>query len=147
VGQRRAPRLVVGVGQAGHQPRLDPTAVTDDQGGGPIRHGLHDARPDAPVGLGHSRDPARACEQLGVGAVGSRPTPLLVVLDLARHVARWQLDGVVTAKPMATAVSMARGDALVTTYAKGPSDSPILRASATPCAETCDPGRGTCPSW
>jgi len=49
----------------------------------------------APVGFGHGRDPARACDQLGVGAVGSRPAPLLVVLDLARHIARWQVYGVV----------------------------------------------------
>lgn len=45
-----------------------------------------------------------------------------------------------TAKPMATAVSMARGDALATTEANVPSDSPTRRASATPAG-----GRGMGP--
>src|SRR5215207_9130813 len=40
---------------------------------------------------------------------------------------------------MATAVSTARGDALVTTRANGPSDSPTRRARATPSAERCEP--------
>jgi hypothetical protein len=44
-----------------------------------------------------------------------------------------------TAKPMATAVSMARGDALVTTEANVPSGSPTRRASATPAGV---PGMG-----
>jgi hypothetical protein len=31
--------VVVGVGQAGHQRRLDPAAASDDQGGGAIGYG------------------------------------------------------------------------------------------------------------
>jgi hypothetical protein len=51
-----------------HQPWFDPAAVANDQGGGTIRHGLHDAGPAASVGLGHGRDPGLACDQLSVGA-------------------------------------------------------------------------------
>jgi hypothetical protein len=80
VAERRSPRLVVRVRQARHQPGLDPAAMANDQGGGTIGHGLNDACPDAPIGLG---------------------------------------DG-----GQATAVSTARGDALATTEANGPSDSP-----------------------
>jgi hypothetical protein len=37
--------VVVGVGQAGHQPRLDPATASDDQGSGAIGHGRQYARP------------------------------------------------------------------------------------------------------
>jgi hypothetical protein len=69
------PRLVVGVRQAGHQPRLDPPAVGDDQGGGAIRHGLHDPCPDAQMRLGDRGQAAATAEQLGTGAVRVRPAP------------------------------------------------------------------------
>jgi hypothetical protein len=42
----------VGVGQAGHQPRLDPAAASDDQGGGASGHGRQCARPMSRC-LGH----------------------------------------------------------------------------------------------
>jgi hypothetical protein len=38
VGERRTPRSVVGVRQAGHQRRLDAATVAHDQGGGALRH-------------------------------------------------------------------------------------------------------------
>jgi hypothetical protein len=44
--------VVVGVGQAGHQPRLDPATASDDQGGGAIGHGRQYARPMSRC-LGH----------------------------------------------------------------------------------------------
>jgi hypothetical protein len=94
VAERRPPRLVVRVRQARHQPGLDPAAMADDQGGGAIGHGLHDACPDA------SRSTSPGTYPEGSSTVSS------------------------TAKPIATAVSMARGDALATTKANGPSDSP-----------------------
>jgi hypothetical protein len=37
--------VVVGVGQAGHQRRLDPAAASNDQGGSVIGHGRQCARP------------------------------------------------------------------------------------------------------
>lgn len=86
MAQRGAPQLVVGVRQAGHQSRLDPPAVGDDQGGSAIRHGLHDTCPHATMGLGDRGQAAAAAEQLGVGAVGVRPAPVLVTVDLAGHI-------------------------------------------------------------
>ena len=44
--------VVVGVGQAGHQPRLDPAAASDDQGGGASGHSRQYARPMSRC-LGH----------------------------------------------------------------------------------------------
>ena len=44
--------VVVGVGQAGHRPRLDPAAASDDQGGGASGHGRQCARPMSRC-LGH----------------------------------------------------------------------------------------------
>lgn len=63
---------------AGQQPRLDPATVADDQG--------HDACSDASMGLRDRGEAAAAAEQLGVGAVGVRPAPLLVMVDLAWHI-------------------------------------------------------------
>jgi hypothetical protein len=39
-----------------------------------------------PAGQQPRLDPAAAAEQLGVGAVGVRPAPLLVMVDLAWHI-------------------------------------------------------------
>ena len=78
--------FVVGVRQAGHQPRLDPTAVGNDQGGSTVRHGLHDARPATPMGLGDRGQTAAAAEQLSIGPIGVRPVPLLVMVDHGRHI-------------------------------------------------------------
>ena len=44
--------VVVGVGQAGHQRRVDPAAASDDQGGGASGHGRQCARPMSRC-LGH----------------------------------------------------------------------------------------------
>jgi hypothetical protein len=60
VAKRRAPRPVVGIRQAGHQARLDPAAVADDQGGVAVRHGLGHARPEDPVRLGDPDQPTWA---------------------------------------------------------------------------------------
>jgi hypothetical protein len=42
--------------------RLDPAAMADDQGGGAVGHSLHDARPDAPMGLGDGGEPTAPSE-------------------------------------------------------------------------------------
>jgi hypothetical protein len=60
---------VIGVGQAGHQRRLDPVAASDYQGGGAIGHGA-DTLADEPVHLGHlvsSLPPLPWWVPLGVG--------------------------------------------------------------------------------
>lgn len=47
-----------------------------------------------------------------------------MVPDLARNVAGWHVDGIVNSPPMATAVSITLGDALVTTSSKDPNSAP-----------------------
>ena len=44
-----------------------------------------------------------------------------------------------TAKPMASAVSIVRGDVLAITRSNGPSASPTRRAARTPSGERCEP--------
>jgi hypothetical protein len=36
--------------------------MADDQGGGAVGHSLHDARPDAPMGLGDGGEPTAPSE-------------------------------------------------------------------------------------
>jgi hypothetical protein len=95
VAERRTPQLGVGIRQAGHQPWLDPATVPHDQGGGTLGDGRNDGRPDAPMGLGDGGEPTAPSDQLGVAALRRWPAPLVMVVDLARHMARRQLHGVV----------------------------------------------------
>jgi hypothetical protein len=79
----------------GHQPWLDPATVPHDQGGGTLGDGRNDGRPDAPMVSATGGEPTAPSDQLGVAALRRWPAPLVMVVDLARHIARRQLHGVV----------------------------------------------------
>jgi hypothetical protein len=148
VRERRAARAVVGVREAGDQVGLDAAAVAHDEcrslpsSDTPATARIQAAR--CALANSVSRLPPRislACVTNGRGqphcswrstSPGTYPLSSSTVSS--------------TANPIAIAVSIVRGEALVSTNAYEPSRSPTVRASATPGPTDANHDRGRCPS-